>query len=196
VTRRAAFLDRDGVLVVDRHLITSVDQVELFTGAAAAVRRLNDAGFAVVVVSNQPVVARGMVTEAQIERIHRFIAAELKAAGAVIDRFYFCPHHPHATLPAYRVACSCRKPGAGMLREAARNLGLDLSTSYMIGDRVSDVAAGQAAGCTTILVETGMHEQPMIEASQPVSASLEPHHRSADLAAAVAWLLADTEAQR
>ena len=188
--RPAVFLDRDGVLTRDIGLLTRSDQVELYTYAPQAIRRLQEAGFAVVVVSNQTVVARGLASEQDVELTHARIQELLqKSGGGQIDRFYFCPHHPNATLPQYRVECDCRKPRSGLLLQAAQELDLDLGASYMVGDRISDIIAGQRAGCRTILVRTGMHTAPPIESPDALDMSVEPDYVCADLSAAVEIIL-------
>jgi D-glycero-D-manno-heptose 1,7-bisphosphate phosphatase len=155
---RAVFLDRDGVLVEDVDLLTCVDQLRLLPGVQSSLNALHNAGFSLVVVSNQPVVARGMTTEADVEAIHAELAKRIVAAGGpAMDRYYFCPHHPKATLPAYRMDCDCRKPKPGMLLRAARELNLDLRTCFMVGDRITDIIAGVRAGCRTVLVQAGKH---------------------------------------
>lgn len=190
--RPAVFLDRDGVLIADVDLLVSQDQVHLICGAAEAVKALQDSGYLVVVVSNQTVVARGLATEADVRAVHAYIQRLLLAeGGAAVDAFYFCPHHPNATLPEYRVACTCRKPRPGMLLKAAEDLGIDLSTSYMIGDRMSDMAAGQRAGCQTILVQSGRHLDPPIESPDPVAPSCQPDFVCADLRRAAEWILSN-----
>jgi D-glycero-D-manno-heptose 1,7-bisphosphate phosphatase len=154
--RPAVFLDRDGVLIVEAVYLSETHQVSLIPGAAAAVRRLNDAGFAVVVVTNQSGVARGLFPESQVGVVHDHIANLLHAeAAAVIDRFDYSPFHPDASIEQYRRDSDCRKPRPGMLLRSASKLGLDLPRSWMIGDRRSDLEAGAAAGCRTILVRTG-----------------------------------------
>jgi D-glycero-D-manno-heptose 1,7-bisphosphate phosphatase len=191
----AVFLDRDGVIIRDVDLLVRVDQIELLPGAAAAVRRLRDARLPVVIVTNQPVVARGFVTEEEVLALEAVIEQRLRDAGAIVDGFYYCPHHPRATLAEYRLACECRKPRPGMLLRAARELALDLGASTMIGDRLSDVAAGQQAGCRTILVETGMHAAPPIESLDGPAPLATPDHVVPDLAAAVDIVL-DTPAKQ
>lgn len=191
----AVFLDRDGVIIRDVDLLVRVDQIELLPGAAAAVRRLRDARLPVVIVTNQPVVARGFVTEDEVLALEAVIEQRLRDAGAIVDGFYYCPHHPRATLAEYRLACECRKPSPGMLLRAARELGLDLAASTMIGDRLSDIAAGQRAGCRTILVETGMHAAPPIESLDGPAPLATPDHVVPDLAAAVDIVL-DTPAKQ
>lgn len=156
MTRPAVFLDRDGVLIHDAEYLSDVAQVRLVPGAAAAVRRLNDAGRPVVVVTNQSGVARGFFPEAQVGVIHAHLAELLYAdAGAVIDRFDYSPFHPTEGVRDYRRETDCRKPKPGMLLRSAAALGLDLERSWMVGDRRSDLEAGAAAGCRTILVQTG-----------------------------------------
>ena len=189
MARSAVFLDRDGVLIDDVDLLTQCEQVHLCDGAPQAVRALYEAGFALVVISNQTVVARGLVTEDDVKQINEYVQKLLhEACGVGIQRFYFCPHHPSATLPEYRVNCECRKPRPGMLLRAARDLDLDLAASYIVGDRTSDVIAGHNAGCTTFLVETGMHSAPPIE-SDAIDTSIVPDFVCANLAEAAEMIL-------
>lgn len=188
--RSAVFLDRDGVLVEDVDLLTRADQLRVLAGVPASLIALREAGFALVVVSNQPVVARGLVTEAEVEAIHAELGGLIRAAGGpALDGMYFCPHHPNSTLPEYRVDCDCRKPRPGMLLRAARELSLDLRTSFMVGDRLTDIIAGARAGCRTVLVQTGKHLDKPIETREPLDITIQPDHTCADLAAAVEWIL-------
>jgi D-glycero-D-manno-heptose 1,7-bisphosphate phosphatase len=157
MTTKAVFLDRDGVLVPERgeQLVTRAGELRPLPGVWRALRRLGQMGYWRVVVTNQAVVARGWITEGQLEELHRLLNALL---GGELDAFYFCPHHPKATLERYRGPCACRKPGPGLLRQAAEELGLDLARCGIVGDRGSDLAAGEAAGCAwTALVQS---EQP------------------------------------
>jgi D-glycero-D-manno-heptose 1,7-bisphosphate phosphatase len=154
--RPAVFLDRDGVLIVEAEYLSEVARVQLVPGAAAAVRRLNDAGLPVVVVTNQSGVARGYFPESRVGEVHEHIAGLLQLeADARIDRFDYCPFHPTEGVGEYRRDTDCRKPKPGMLVRTAAELGLDLERSWMVGDRRSDLEAGAAAGCRTILVRTG-----------------------------------------
>lgn len=190
MARRAVFLDRDGVLIHDIDLLTRCAQVELYACAPQAIHRLREAGFAIVVVSNQTVIARGLASEQDVELVHAWIQQLLRTSGGgEIDRFYFCPHHPNATLPQYRVACDCRKPRPGMLLQAAQEMNLDLGASYMVGDRISDIVAGQRAGCRTILVQTGKHQAPPIETADVREMTAELDYVCADLGAAVEIIL-------
>lgn len=158
--QRAVLLDRDGVLnamVYHREFGTvdspgHPDEFELLPGAAVAVRRVNELGLLAVVVSNQPGVAKGRFSLALLEATTRKMREALAEAGARLDGVYYCLHHPRALLPEYRVACECRKPKPGLLFQAARELNLDLARSYLVGDGISDVCAGRAAGATTVFV--------------------------------------------
>lgn len=189
---RGVFLDRDGVIIRDIDLLTQPNQVELYATAPQAILQLREAGFAIVVVSNQTVVARGLASEQDVELTHAWIQQLLRTSGGgEIDRFYFCPHHPNATLPEYRVACNCRKPRSGMLLRAAQELDLDLGASYMVGDRISDIIAGQRAGCRTILVQTGMHTAKPIESVDALEMTVDPDYVCTDLAAAAEIILED-----
>jgi len=153
--RRAVFLDRDGTIIRQVELLTRISKVKILPGAAQAIRVMNKLGFLVIVVSNQPVVARGLITSAGIERMNQVLARRLLRQGARIDAFYFCQHHPKATLKEYRVRCSCRKPGAGMIRKSARDHNIDVRRSFIVGDGVIDVVAGKRVKLTTILVKSG-----------------------------------------
>lgn len=186
--RRAVFLDRDGVLVEDHEVALNPSQLSIFPYAPAALARLSAAGYALVVVTNQPIVARGLATLDDVAALHRWLADTFAREGAVIDRFEVCPHHPEATLPEWRCLCACRKPRPGMLLSAAAALGLDLAASEMIGDRPTDIGAGRAAGCTTTLVTTGRHvDPPIVAGPEPYDAT--PHRVCRDLAEAVDAIL-------
>jgi D-glycero-D-manno-heptose 1,7-bisphosphate phosphatase len=190
LSTKAIFLDRDGVLIDDVDLLTHPSQIRLSPGAASALRRLKDAGFLLIVVSNQAVVARGLATENQVCEINAEIDRLLQGQGSPpLDAFYFCPHHPKATLAEYRIDCQCRKPRPGMLLQAAAQFNIDPARSFMVGDRITDIAAGAAAGCRTVLVQTGRHAAAPIQTSDPLDPSLRPNHTCVDLAAAADWIL-------
>lgn len=152
---RAVFLDRDGTINVEREYVHRVEDFAFIPGAPEAIRLLKDAGFYVVVVTNQSGVGRGFYDEAAVHDLHRHMDAELASLGTAVDGYYFCPHHPEHGNGAYRTECACRKPMAGMLFQAAADLSLDLAASFMIGDKLADVEAGLKAGCRPLLVRTG-----------------------------------------
>ena len=148
-----AFLDRDGVLNVDRGYVHRPEQLEFIPGAPEAVRILNDAGYRVVVVTNQSGIARGLYDEATLQQFHTHMRARLAKQGARIDAFYCCPHHPQGSVAKFAVVCGCRKPKTGLLEQAARDCPIDRSRSLMIGDKDDDVAAAAAFGIRGIKFE-------------------------------------------
>lgn len=152
---KIVFMDRDGTINEEVNYLFRSEDMKLLPGAARAIGRLNRAGFRVVVATNQAGVARGYYTEEDVRRLHRYMNEELEKEGAHIDRFFFCPHHPQAGLGPYRTDCECRKPKPGLLRMAEQEYEVDKAHSYMIGDKLADVQAGQSYGVTGILVGTG-----------------------------------------
>jgi D-glycero-D-manno-heptose 1,7-bisphosphate phosphatase len=154
MTRPAVFLDRDGTLVEEVPYLHDPGRVVL-AGGVAALGGLTAAGYALVVVTNQAGVARGMYDEAAVEAVHRRMAELLAAAGVRLDAVLHCPHHPEGTVPGYARACRCRKPGPGMLEAAAERLGLDLPASWLVGNHPADVGAAVAAGVRPLFVTTG-----------------------------------------
>ncbi|MFB3882146.1 MAG: D-glycero-beta-D-manno-heptose 1,7-bisphosphate 7-phosphatase [Armatimonadota bacterium] len=185
MSRVAVFLDRDGTIIEEVNYLRSPDQLRLLPGSAAAIGRLNEAGLAVVVVTNQSGIARGMLTEADLALTNAALAQLLAQAGAHLDAIYFCPHHPEVGPAQYRRRCECRKPAPGMLLRAARELGLDLGRSFVVGDSTRDLLAGRAAGTHTVLVRTGYGRRT--EASHAAQSAAD--HIADDLAAAVEWIL-------
>jgi D-glycero-D-manno-heptose 1,7-bisphosphate phosphatase len=147
--RPAVFLDRDGTIIHDEHYLSDPGRVAAIPGAAAAIASLRKAGYVIVVVTNQSGLARGMITSAQYEAVRARTDSLFAAAGSPLDATYMCPHHPDVTGP-----CDCRKPAAGLYRQAARELGLDLGRSTLIGDRCRDIAAATELGANGILVPT------------------------------------------
>jgi D-glycero-D-manno-heptose 1,7-bisphosphate phosphatase len=142
--RPAAFLDRDGVLNVDHGYTHKPEQLEWIEGAAQAVRLLNEAGYYVLVVTNQSGIARGFYDKAAVNSFHASMQDGLSAHGAHIDAFYYCPHHPDGAISSLAVRCRCRKPGPGMLEQAAREWPIDVEASFLIGDKDDDLAAAAA----------------------------------------------------
>ena len=146
IKRPAAFLDRDGVLNVDHGFVHTIDRVTWVEGAIATIKLLNELGYLVFVVTNQSGIARGRYDEAAVEALHRWMAGQMAAAGARVDAFYFCPHHPEGVRDDLRLVCDCRKPAPGMLLRAIAEWPVDQSRSFLIGDRSTDVEAAHAAG--------------------------------------------------
>lgn len=186
--RRAAFLDRDGTINVEvEGALSDPDRLVLLPGAAEAIARLNDAGFATVVVTNQSAIGRGWMTEADHERVTRALRERLAEAGARLDLVLHCPHHPTEGVGEYRRACRCRKPGTGLFERALEELGLEAEGGFVVGDAARDLAAGRKLGLKTILVATGKgaREHARLEHEGPLPDAFVP-----DLAAAVELVLA------
>ena len=150
MSKRAVFLDRDGTIVDDPGFLHEPDKVTLLPGAAAAIRRLNDAGYRVIIVTNQSGIARGRFTVADYEAVQQRLGVLLAAHGARIDGAYFCPHHPQFTGP-----CDCRKPGLKLFRDAQAAFDIDFAQSWWVGDRLSDVQPARLLGGHGVLVTTG-----------------------------------------
>jgi len=185
--RPAVFLDRDGTIIEDVGYLDTLDRVTFFPWTVDTIRALNRAGLAVVVVTNQSGIARGLFTEAFVEETHRYLTARLEMGGARVDAYYYCPHHPDSTAAEYRRHCDCRKPAPGLIDRATNDLGLDPARSFVVGDRWLDVQLGRAVGARTILVRTGIGA---VEETRP------PSGVTADtivdnLAAAASWILMD-----
>ncbi|HJV66602.1 MAG TPA: D-glycero-beta-D-manno-heptose 1,7-bisphosphate 7-phosphatase [Geomonas sp.] len=153
--RRAVFLDRDGTINVEVQYLHKVEEFEFIAGVPAALKKLQEAGFLLVVVTNQSGIGRGHYDEDALDAIHSHMHEELARVGVSIDACYFCPHHPEHAKGDYLKECACRKPLPGMLQQAARDLDIDLGSSFMVGDKLADVEAGINAGCTSLMVLTG-----------------------------------------
>jgi len=179
------FLDRDGTLIEEVGYLSHLDRIALYPWSIESVKLLNRAGFKVVVVTNQAGVARGLFDEDFIDEAHRFLDQKFSDGGATIDKFYYCPHHPEASVEAYRSECDCRKPKAGMLWKAAQELQLELSHSFVIGDRLSDLRLGPAVGAKSVLVRTGYGETTARELTDDVEVA----YTAQELMTAVAWIL-------
>ncbi len=153
--KRAVFLDRDGTVIEEVGYLNRLDRVTFFPWSVDAIRVLNEAGLLVVVVTNQAGVARGYFDEALVRDTHALIDRRLAAGRARVDAYYYCPHHPQGVVESLRQACECRKPKPGMIHQAARDLGIDVAGSFVVGDRWLDVEMGRAAGTQAVLVRTG-----------------------------------------
>lgn len=189
--RRAVFLDRDGVINAlvyrpeeDRwDSPFSVPEFQLLPGVAEAIRLVNEMGLLAIVISNQPGIAKGKCDRATLERLTALMRAELRARGARLDGIYYCRHHPDAVVPELRRHCQCRKPKPGLLLRAAREHAIDLTASYMVGDKAKDIEAGLGAGCMTILLQQNSNNAEL------APEVCQPHWMAADLLAAVSRLM-------
>jgi len=151
----AVFLDRDGTVNEEVDFLTSPRDLRLIPRSAEAIRRANDLGLRVIIVTNQSGVARGLITEAELGDVHRALAGRLADQRAIVDGIYYCPHHPTEGTGEYRRECDCRKPNTGMIERAVREFRVDPTRSYVIGDRTVDVGMAKNAGARAILVLTG-----------------------------------------
>jgi D-glycero-D-manno-heptose 1,7-bisphosphate phosphatase len=174
--QHAVFLDRDGTIMEDANYVGNVDHVVLIAGAPKALKRLQDAGYRLFIVTNQSGVGRGYFTREAVEDIHAHLDQQFGQAGVKFDRYYVCPHHPEDK-------CDCRKPNPRFLREAAGEFGLDLTRCFMIGDRSSDIQAGTNAGAKTILVLTGVGRETLAKKE------VRPDYIASDLGEAAGWIL-------
>lgn len=155
VLRKAVFLDRDGTINVEKNYLHRVEDFTFIPGVPQAIRRLNEAGFLVVVVTNQSGVARGYFELDDVHRLHDHVGSLLACQQAHVDGFFICPHHPESGKGRWRKRCDCRKGEPGLLLQAAEQLSIDLHRSFMVGDKPADMDAGLRAGCTPLLVLTG-----------------------------------------
>ena len=183
--RRAVFLDRDGTIVEEAGYLERLERMAFFPYTVDAIRLLNKAGFAVIVVTNQAGIARGLLKDAFVAEAHRHISERLAAGGARVDAYYYCPHHPNGVIEELAFRCDCRKPRPGMLRHAAEEHHIDLSRSFVVGDRRHDVELAQNVGARGILVRTGLGRR---DAEHPV-AHVTPAAVVDNLIDAAAWIL-------
>jgi D-glycero-D-manno-heptose 1,7-bisphosphate phosphatase len=186
-SRPAVFIDRDGTLTEEVGYVNHPQRLRLLPRSAEAIRRLNAAGVAAVVVTNQAGIARGYFTEEILHAVNAALVEQLKQAGAHLDGLYVCTHHPTEGRPPYRARCDCRKPAPGLLLRAAEDLRLDLHASTMVGDKASDLVPARAVGARAVLVLTGYglgeweHRRETFETA--------PDHVAGDLLDAVEWVL-------
>lgn len=183
----AVFLDRDGTINLDTNYLSRPDELRLIPGSAQAIARLNQAGLPVVVVTNQSGLARGYFSPDDLQAVHLELDRLLEAQGAKVDAYYHCPHHPDGAVEHLALECDCRKPGSGMLLQAAEDLGLKLEGSFMVGDRPGDVGCALAAGLYAVRVLSGPDQS---DDDQPA------HLRVQDLAGAVDWILTRLDKSR
>lgn len=185
----AFFLDRDGTLNVEKGYIRNVEDLELIPGVAQAVRRLNDAGILAILTTNQTGAARGFYDLEHIHALNAKLQRLLKEeADAHLDAVFYCPHLDKGTVEEFAIACTCRKPETGMILDAARQFGtIDLSRSYVLGDKASDVAFGKNAGCKSVLLKTGYGERVL--AGKYQSLDVKPDYICDDMPQAVDLIL-------
>ncbi len=165
------------------------ERLSILPKVPEALHALHDAGWLLIVCTNQPIVARGRATEGDVIALHARLDTELRQAGAPpLTSWRFCPHHPNATVAAYRQQCQCRKPRPGLLMDAARDFDVELGASFMVGDRITDIEAGRRAGCKTVQVLSGEHAAARIETPDDVVDGT-PDFLGAGLAEAAAWIL-------
>lgn len=188
--RPAVFLDRDGCVNVEDDHIRDISQLRLYPDSLESVRRLNEAGFVIVIVTNQSGVARGYMTEDLVRETNALLVRWLEEGGARVDAVEYCPHHPEGAVDEYTMSCDCRKPETGMLERAAGKLSIDFSKSYIVGDKISDVIMGPATGARAVLVRTGFGERELMKIEGGECAP--PDYVAAGIGEAVDWILRDS----
>lgn len=189
--RIAVFLDRDGTISEEVDYLDNPDMLRLIPRAAEAIRLINESGLLAVVVTNQSGVARGYFTEPVLKDVHNRMELLLKAEGAHVDKIYYCPHHPEVGLPEYLLDCECRKPMTGMIDAAAKDLNIDVSCSYVVGDKIIDIELANKAGARGILVMTGYGREELKSLNN--ERKVWPDHIADDLYEAVKWILSQKE---
>ncbi len=188
----AIFLDRDGTINDEVGYLDSADKLRIIPAAFEAVRLINASSMKAVVITNQAGVAKGLFTEEFVRKINGQIQSAFLAQGALINRFYFCPHHPTEGIAPYRLICDCRKPEPGLLLQAAVDLNIDLARSYVIGDRLRDIETAHRAGAKGVLVMTGYGQDLMQKAGPDRANELnQPDYIAQDILEAVHWILKD-----
>lgn len=187
--KKAVFIDKDGTLIHDLPYNVDTGRIVLRVDAGPALARLQGAGFALVLVTNQPGVARGLFEEGELAGVWSAIARQLAAFGVALDAIYYCPHHPQGSNRRYTQACACRKPEPGLLFRAAAEHGYDLAGSWLIGDILDDIEAGRAAGCRTVLLDVGS------ETEWRPGIWREPHYTAASLSEAAEHIVGFAKAE-
>ncbi|HEY0744076.1 MAG TPA: HAD family hydrolase [Chryseosolibacter sp.] len=164
--KKAVFIDKDGTLIKDFPYNVDPQRIQLYEDAGKSLKSLKDNGFMLVMISNQSGVARGYFAEEELKRVEEKIQQELASEGVQLDALYFCPHHPEGVVDQYSIECDCRKPKPGMIIDASKKLGIRLKESWMIGDILHDIEAGNKAGCKTILINNGNETEWRITSSR------------------------------
>jgi D-glycero-D-manno-heptose 1,7-bisphosphate phosphatase len=184
---KAVFLDRDGTVNEEVGYLTDLSKLRLIPGAGAAIKRLNHAGYKVILVTNQSGVARGYFPESLVHEAHTYLANMLREEGAVLDGIYYCPHHPTAGNSNYTMACDCRKPGTGLIDQARRDFDIDINHSFMVGDKWTDIELAQRAGVRAILVTSGF--APDAPGNKRPNHVVAPDYTAHSITEAVEWII-------
>ena len=186
----AVFLDRDGTIVEEVGYLDSLEKLILFPHTAEAIRTINESGIRAVVITNQSGVARGYFKEDFVRTVHRHIEKILRGKGAVIDGFYYCPHHPTEGKGEYLASCKCRKPEPGMLIRASEDMDIDLTRSYVVGDMIKDIVLAGRVGAKGLLVRTGYGPETEKEI---IGQEIKPAYTAEDILDAVKWIIEDRQ---
>ena len=186
--RPTVFIDRDGTMVHDVGYLSRIEDLRWFPATIDAVRMLNRAGFLVCVTTNQSGIALGFCTDAFVRRVHDEMGATIARSGGRVDGWFYCPHHPQATIDALRLDCECRKPRPGLVRQAQDQFPIDLARSFVIGDKSADVGLAEGVGARGVLVRTGYGESEIVRCGGAVPGAA---YVAADLMAATTWILAE-----
>lgn len=179
--REAVFLDRDGTINEEVGYVTDISRFRFMPGVFEAISSLNRAGYLVVIVTNQSAVGRGFMSEDTLRQIHKWMVTQIESHGGKVDAVYYCPHTPQDK-------CNCRKPNPGLMEKAQRDFNIDLTKSFIIGDKESDIVLGRAIGCRTVLIRTTGVE------SNGGTLNLEPDRAEKSLLDAVTWITRTKEA--
>lgn len=186
---RAVFLDRDGCVNVEDNHIRAIEQFRLYPDTLESISKLNHAGFLIVIITNQSGVARGLMTEEFVKKVHQLMLEWFDEAGVKVDAVEYCPHHPDGVVEKYAIKCDCRKPAPGMLNRAAKKLDIDFSRSYVVGDKLSDIELGPVTGAKAIMVRTGFGEREAEKISDGDHPA--PNYIAYGIKDAVEWILSD-----
>ncbi|MEI7640280.1 MAG: HAD family hydrolase [bacterium] len=182
---KAVFIDRDGTLIKEAEYASSLKEIKVFQKSFKAVKLLKAAGYKVIIITNQSGVARGYFPETFVKKAHTFITEQFAEKGIKLDAFYYCPHYKDSKIAKYKKVCDCRKPKPGMVLKAKKRFNLDLSASFSMGDKLSDVKLGKNTGMHTILVQTGYGKKEI----KKIDKASQPDFVAKDIAEAVKWIL-------
>jgi len=187
--RAAVFLDRDGTMIHESGHLSRLDDLRWFPWSIDAIRLLNRAGFLVIVLTNQGGVGLGLYDEAFVRSVHEVMTNRIESGGGRVDGWFYCPHHPLATVPSLRGACDCRKPHPGMVHQAQQKFAIDLSRSFVVGDKATDLGLAESVGARGVLVRTGYGESELMQSGAALASAAVV---AANLMDATAWILAES----